>query len=388
MVPFDDALGWGAGERISRQISNDDLAEIGATHEETVAPVSELPGLEQTEVPAHEVGAGVGPVEGLEDIAPGPVEPLAGLEATSRDQPPAEEPVRFVEPEPIEVVHEEIVPVVPDVPEESDEAMMDVSGEIVDRATAERRASLMGLPLLEGADVLEPEEPLVLDAEPEPVVTETMAEVYVRQGLVDEAREVYGRLLAGRPDDARLKARLAELNASAGGGRGPMQFDAAASGGRSARAMILAVLSARPSGAVAAPVPPTPEPSPAVATAARETPPGAPLATSLPEPMDEAFSEEQGDEALGAPTQPADDEVTLSAIFGEPSASEPSRQPVASRAPEPSAPGRTPGGFSFDEFFGKPARAVPASAGRPPRDTLSDDEGEEAFRDWLKGLKG
>jgi hypothetical protein len=139
MVPFDDALGWGAGERISRQISNDDLAEIGATHEETVAPVSELPGLEQTEVPAHEVGAGVGPVEGLEDIAPGPVEPLAGLEATSRDQPPAEEPVRFVEPEPIEVVHEEIVPVVPDVPEESDEAMMDVSGEIVDRATAGRR---------------------------------------------------------------------------------------------------------------------------------------------------------------------------------------------------------------------------------------------------------
>ena len=245
ITPFDDTLGWGAGERISRQISREDLAEIAKAHEATAAPVSELPGLESTEIPTADAGIGVGPVEGLQALEPGEVEPLEGFEATAGGGIPDEEPIQFVEQEPVVVVNEEIIPVVPDVLEESDEAVMDASGEIVDRATAERRASLMGLPLLDGSEA-EPEAPLVLEAEPEPVVTETMAELYVKQGLLDEARHVYERLLARRPGDARLRARLADLEAAAKPLRASVQFAAARSGGQSARGMMVAVLAARP----------------------------------------------------------------------------------------------------------------------------------------------
>lgn len=388
LTPFDDALGWGAGDRISRQISGEDLAEIDGTHEDTVAPVSELPGLEQTEVPHGDAGAAVGPVDGLEGIEAEPVEPLDGLEPTAEGELPADQSVHFVEPV-REGVKEEVVP---DVPEESPEIAMDAAGESVDRATAERRASLIGLPLLQGAEALEPDEPLVLDAEPDPVVTETMAELYVRQGLVEEAQDVYQLLLADRPGDARLEARLAELRADALRTRASGRYDAATSGGQSARAMLMAVLAARPGGGSpsaeegAAATEPAPTANRVVASA-RITDPAL-AAPPVPEPMDEAFGAEAGDAALGAPTQPASDEVTLSAIFGEPSAPAP-REPAPPRAAEPQAAGgRAPGGFSFDEFFGKPAPTAPVGGTRPQRDTLSDDEGEEAFRDWLKGLKG
>ncbi|HYV96798.1 MAG TPA: tetratricopeptide repeat protein [Gemmatimonadaceae bacterium] len=55
--------------------------------------------------------------------------------------------------------------------------------------------------------------------EPEPVAaesafaTETMAEVYVQQGLRQEAIGVYRQLVASRPDDHALRARLANLEA-------------------------------------------------------------------------------------------------------------------------------------------------------------------------------
>src|SRR5437016_11817256 len=44
----------------------------------------------------------------------------------------------------------------------------------------------------------------------EPVVTETMAELYVKQGHPEEALRVYRALLEQRPDDARLPARVDE----------------------------------------------------------------------------------------------------------------------------------------------------------------------------------
>ena len=380
ITPFDDALGWGAGERVSRQISADDLAEIAKAHEETAAPVSELPGLEGIEIPTDAAAVEAARVEGLEEFEAGVVAPVAGFEATAGGGIPDDEAVQFVEQERVEVVPEEVVPVVPEALAEADEAAMDASGEIVDRATAERRASLIGLPLLDGSGPPEPEAPLVLQAEPEPVVTETMAELYVQQGLFDEARHVYERLLARRPGDARLAARLADVRVAARPVRTSVQFAAARSGGQSARAMLLAVLGARP-GAMAAV---------ALVPAVVPVAPVAPVVPGVPvDPMDEAFSEERGDAALGAPTQPASDEVTLSAIFGEaPAPVAPPQAPPRPAEPKAGA-GRAPGGFSFDEFFGKPTgSAAPESGDRPQRDTLSDDEGEEAFRDWLKGLKG
>src|SRR5207248_5946827 len=45
----------------------------------------------------------------------------------------------------------------------------------------------------------------------EPVVTETMADLYLKQGHREEALRVYQALLAQRPDDARLHARIDAL---------------------------------------------------------------------------------------------------------------------------------------------------------------------------------
>jgi hypothetical protein len=105
-------------------------------------------------------------------------------------------------------------------------------------------------------------------------------------------------------------------------------------------------------------------------------------APAEPEPMDQAFEGES--EPRGEPTQPAKDDISLAAIFGEQSAAPPAPAP-----PSSDAGARPVGGFSFDEFFStqppRPSDGTPPP--RPPRDTLSDDEGEEAFRDWLKGLK-
>src|SRR5205814_1597037 len=54
----------------------------------------------------------------------------------------------------------------------------------------------------------------------EPVVTETMAELYLRQGHPDEALRVYEALLAKRPGDRRLRARVAGLSSGDPGARG------------------------------------------------------------------------------------------------------------------------------------------------------------------------
>src|SRR5206468_3226295 len=51
----------------------------------------------------------------------------------------------------------------------------------------------------------------------EPVLTETMAELYLRQGHQEDALRVYQALLAKRPADARLRGRVEALT---GGGRG------------------------------------------------------------------------------------------------------------------------------------------------------------------------
>ena len=53
-----------------------------------------------------------------------------------------------------------------------------------------------------------------------PLPTRTLAELYVRQGQIDAAREVYRELIARSPGDAALERRLAELD-----GNGPSVAD-------------------------------------------------------------------------------------------------------------------------------------------------------------------
>lgn len=50
------------------------------------------------------------------------------------------------------------------------------------------------------------------------LLTRTMAELYVKQGLVDEAAAIYRELLADRPDDEDLRRALAELESDGAAG--------------------------------------------------------------------------------------------------------------------------------------------------------------------------
>ncbi len=218
--------------------------------------------------------------------------------------------------------------------------------------------------------------PAVESAEPEPVITETMAEVYLKQGLIAEARQVYEKLVRSRPGDAALRARLAALEpqrgASSVGQSSQPRYAAAETGGVSARSLFGRVLSARP-GAPQAPPTPPPLPPP---------PPPAPLASSG-SAMDAAFEDEPV-QAPGAPTRATSDELSLAAVFGE----EPMPAPRPKAGARPPAPEAGAGGFSFDEFFGaKPGtEAAPPAGGEAP---AAEPEGgtPDDFVSWLKGLK-
>ncbi len=198
----------------------------------------------------------------------------------------------------------------------------------------------------------------------EPVVTETMAEVYVNQGLVDQALNVYRALLARRPADAELQNRIAELEVraarAAAAPEGP-RYRASETGGTSTRTFLAQILAAG---------------------AGEE-------ALAEPTPLETAFSaSEDASEIPGAPTQPAPDGASLESVFGEEPPSPPPPPPPPS-SPLPGAEGGgTEGEVSYDEFFGGSGADQ-----APPPEKASSDEGDQPddesgdFKDWLKGLK-
>ena len=358
LMPFDGELAWGTGERMSAEISPDDLAAAEAAHEDAVeAPAQELPGLEHADVPRPEEAHEVAPAEGLlsEELARAAreAEPLPGLEVTEL----AAESATTQEAEDAEEA----------------EGPDGTTGDEAEESGVGDRGSLAGLPVFmpeaddseEATD--EADETHETDeADPEPVVTETMAELYARQGLVAEAKAVYRRLLEARPDDARLRQRLGELErhrtAQTSAADPGMRYEAARSGGVGARDFLRAVLEGR-------------------ATAVTATP----VEAEAPSPMDEAF----GDEPLeprGAPTRPASDQPSLASVFGEEPPAPPSSPP---RAPAAASRGEAEGGFSFDQFFGESSTEAGepdrARTTRPSEDEIDDTD--ESFKAWLKGLK-
>ncbi len=203
----------------------------------------------------------------------------------------------------------------------------------------------------------------------EPVLTETMAELYLRQGHQDDALRVYQALLAKRPGDARLRARVDSLT---GGGTG-----------ESVQAFLRRILAGRPGA-------PAPEPPP----------------SSGGSPLDGAFAaaaDAEPDPEIDAPgeaTRPAGDSISLDQVFGDEGmrSSLPAAETPTEPAPEPAPPAS--GGFSFDQFFSAGPEAAGAAGGggatpkatgrtsgakaRPP----VEDEGDlDQFQAWLKGLK-
>jgi hypothetical protein len=223
----------------------------------------------------------------------------------------------------------------------------------------------------------------------EPVVTETMAELYLKQGHREDALRVYQALLAGRPDDSMLQRKVATLS-----GHG-----LTIGSGQSAGDFLRGVLHGQP----AAPVAPS------------STLAGAFAGAEVDEPTP------------GAPTRLADDTISLDALFGEagprasavaapgggggvdaPSVFHEERSPAG--GVEGAGGGAVAGGFSFDEFFSSPtggdgpggAGGVGASGGAPAvgagqpgqRNSgrqarpVADDEGDlDQFQAWLKKLK-
>lgn len=200
----------------------------------------------------------------------------------------------------------------------------------------------------------------------EPVVTETMAELYLQQGHRDDARRVYEALSAQHPDDVRLRSKAAELAGA----------PVAKGSGQSAGAFLKSILQARP-GAPAPVLPPAPP---------------------VLEQGEEAGvnGDSQPAVAPGSPTRPASDAISLDSVFGEESA-----RGAAAAASEPPSEkaARLPaasGGFSFDDFFG--TSAAPGAAandsgeGRPSRHSgrgrgAEQEEDLDQFQAWLKSLK-
>jgi hypothetical protein len=183
------------------------------------------------------------------------------------------------------------------------------------------------------------------EPEPDLVVTESMAELFVRQGHAADALRIYRELAGRRPGDARLAARIAELEMQDAAARAPLApYSARVTGGTSVRELMQTLLAARPNGVVPEAAAPTPAPA-----------------------------------HDAAPTRPAADHLSLSDVFGE----EGPPLPPAFRSSRPPADG----GVSFDEFFGAEREGAPDEAARGARAPRQGDDDLDQFHAWLQNLK-
>jgi hypothetical protein len=198
----------------------------------------------------------------------------------------------------------------------------------------------------EGVTADEPDADQQPALEPEPVITETMAQLYTSQGLYDDAAAVYRELLVHRPDDPHLLAKLEELERPAAPPSEPAVTDlgVSATGGQTVRAMLEEVIAG--------------------------------VLTT------------RADEMAGA--EGAEEPEQLSESFLEPPESSVSSE--SSESSEISDP-VSPSDFSFDDFFGgggQPQSLEPEPPAEPERtvrpEGLQGPESED-FKDWLKGLK-
>jgi tetratricopeptide (TPR) repeat protein len=361
IMPFDDKLAWGgAGERQSRSVHAKDIQEAIAHHEQTAAAIDFLGAAASGSPAPAESEAEAAAAPGEADWSGAPEVPTLDLDAVGAappggfdsglDEAQSEPTIDLgAAPEEGAVEPEPAVHAAPDLPL--------IMPEDVTPAEELRRPSLKQVQMVSAEPAEVPEAPS------EPMVTETMADLYARQGLKDQAADVYRRLLVARPEDAGLRAKLTAIES-------PPALSAAALGAEAVGAWLQRI--ARASLRTNAPSPP---PAPA---------------EGGPSPMEQAFAaapapvspEPQADAAApaGQPARPATDQFSLDQIFGSGG--------QASGAPGAAGPGAAPHalGSSFDEFFGsgsKPDAAPPgeAGSGRPSEDDLS------AFTTWLHGLK-
>jgi hypothetical protein len=361
LMPFDDSLAWGTGERSSRAISAEDIATI-EHNDALVTPAAEF----LASLPGAEGGTGTPPAEAAPAAPAG-----AGGHAEAGE---------------FTIEHDEDLQVFDSVPApaaapENVELPADLSGSysIIDvpeppPASAAPRPSA-GLPLIMPEDVTPAEElkrpssklvqmvspapPPELPEEKGPVaeqamLSETLGDLYLRQGFKSEAADVYRRLLSQRPGDEGLEAKLRAVEA-------PPNLSADSQGAESVGTWLRRVATAR----LRSPSAPAPAPSPG------------------PTPLDAAFGAPVP-ETTGEPAHPAQEAFSLEQIFGTgeaPGSAPPAPAPAS--APPPAT------GTSFDEFFGAPQDkgSVRPATETPEEKASSGEEDLSAFNAWLQGLK-
>jgi hypothetical protein len=256
-----------------------------------------------------------------------------------------------------------------------------------------------------------------------PFVTETMAELYLKQGFRDEALAVYRQLSEASPGDTRLRARVAELEPE------PEPVEK----GPTVREFFARLAALRPGERAAAEVPPSnddfaafdavPAPQPVAATElAAERAALAPVSRVTPTGMSsgtERGAAAQGggptggtiDALFGNRTVGKSEDSAASALAQAFSGSSPS-SPISGRPARaasgelsldsvfrdgPARPPRTSQSFSFDQFFAESAaESAPAPAPGKATPVESPAQGEPAsrgaddiqqFNSWLQGLK-
>ncbi|HEX6535065.1 MAG TPA: tetratricopeptide repeat protein [Gemmatimonadaceae bacterium] len=248
--------------------------------------------------------------------------------------------------------------------------------------------------------------------------TETLAELYLRQGFTDRALDIYRRLATERPDDAALRERIARLERDGV----PVVRDGAPAP-RTMRAFFGAFASRRPPAPAAydATAAEREQVSSAPAPASAAAPPDVAPAVGAPEPAPRPTPPEQGAvdaadgsglaELFGAvPVDAADERAAtaLSAAFGDQPApgatigGQPARaasdllslddvfQNGRQRGDQGAArPGTD---VTFDEFFSRENGGASTEAQPPePSPGAADADGGEKdlelFHAWLEGLK-
>jgi len=369
-----------------------------ATPEHESPGATDEPGEEPVErVEPEQVSSWFAPAE--EEAVSTPMSQPDGTTESLESDEPQETPA-FEEQEPLPsawspapAADDPLSPAASEQPEsvlesESEEPPTPPSGdtEIDDVADAER--TVWGSTVFAAAEeaVESASEPVTPEAdteyetsEPDIVATETMAELYMSQGHRNEALEVYRILLDETPDDHRLKEKVEALESELEGvAAAEESSDAAAdsawdevtvsedaepapnyaaskTGGQPARAFFKDLLASRPT------------------------------AAAPPEAASIEDSEEPARDVVGEPTRPADDRLSLSAVFGE----DTSPVPPAVAGTDESEGEVTGEGFSFDSFFGgdrgDPGRRRPAAR----RARSDEDEADlDQFHAWLQGLKG
>ena len=354
-----ESIGPGGGAEYQLPSAADELAaELSAVEEEVTddipgaqdASTSEEPGLREFgEEPA--LGAGGQAITGDEPDALASVDELESAVAEANDADAAE-------PEAAEAT---VTPEATAVPEAA--AQSESPTDFAPAAPREHRP-------LGGADTPREPQPAAVteddDGYPDPledsgdladadlIVTESMAELFLRQGHRGEALRVYRQLYQRSRDDLRLREKVDSLETElaeeevAPPSRAPYE---APDTSRSVAAFLSGILDARP----------------ADAPAAWGSGAGA------PQPVDPAATAAEPGEA--APTRPASDHLSLSAVFGE------DGSPVPPASPSASTPSEE--GISFDAFFGGDE-----SGGAPrTRAAAREDDDLDQFQNWLQNLK-